>query len=157
MQVVLVYKKCLMREHKAVFVMNEVVGAEGFEPPASCAERKRSTRLSYAPTARNEHDFGEDSGVRTHDLAGFYTFALCQLSYVLVNHTRMKQIRFAGARGIEPPTVGFGIRCSTNCATRLQRTLFKKEQLSCLLIFADVHNVQSSKINKKLEKFLLFR
>lgn len=67
---------------------NEVVGAEGFEPPTSCAERKRSTRLSYAPTARNEHDFGEDSGARTHDLLGFETLALYQLSYVLVNHTK---------------------------------------------------------------------
>lgn len=31
----------------------KMVGAEGFEPPASWSQTRRSTRLSYAPTARS--------------------------------------------------------------------------------------------------------
>ena len=32
------------------FTENEVVGAPGFEPGASCAQGRRATRLRYAPT-----------------------------------------------------------------------------------------------------------
>jgi hypothetical protein len=30
---------------------NELVGASGFEPEASCAQGRRATRLRYAPTS----------------------------------------------------------------------------------------------------------
>ena len=29
-----------------------LVGAEGFEPPTSCSQSRRATRLRYAPTER---------------------------------------------------------------------------------------------------------
>ena len=34
---------------------NNVVGAEGFEPPTSSSQSWRSTRLSYTPTSGQRH------------------------------------------------------------------------------------------------------
>ena len=33
-------------------LLKTLVGAEGFEPPASCSQSRRATRLRHAPTVR---------------------------------------------------------------------------------------------------------
>ena len=38
----------------AEILLLEVVGARGFEPPASCSQSRRATRLRYAPKIQFE-------------------------------------------------------------------------------------------------------
>lgn len=37
----------------------KMVGAEGFEPPTSCTQNKRATKLRYAPTVAAEYKASE--------------------------------------------------------------------------------------------------
>ena len=41
----------ILRQWVGGNVPGKMVGATGFEPATSCSQSKRSTRLSYAPTA----------------------------------------------------------------------------------------------------------
>ena len=42
-----------------------MVGAEGFEPPASCSQSRRATRLRYAPNCSLLHDLEPYSNEKT--------------------------------------------------------------------------------------------
>ena len=42
---------CLSHEGKILFLVIKMVGTRGFEPPTSCSQSRRATRLRYVPTA----------------------------------------------------------------------------------------------------------
>ncbi len=44
-----------------------MVGAEGFEPPASCSQSRRATRLRYAPNCSLLHDLSEYSNEKSQE------------------------------------------------------------------------------------------
>ena len=76
----------------------EVVRVTGLEPV-----RKKHTPLKRACLPVPAHSLGADDGVRTRYLH-LGKVALCQMSY----------IRMVPSGGIEPPTQGFSVLCSTD-------------------------------------------
>ncbi len=59
---------------RSMQALRPLVGVRGFEPPASCSQSKRSTKLSYTPKKKA----GDEARTRDPDLG---KVVLYQLSY----------------------------------------------------------------------------
>ena len=86
------------------------MGTSGLEPPTSRLSGVRSNHLSYAPKLKTWYKEQSSKRVTRIELATTAWKAVV----LPLNYTRIKQYKNMARDGIEPPTHGASIHCSTN-------------------------------------------
>ena len=89
------------------------MGTSGLEPPTSRLSGVRSNHLSYAPKLKTWYKEQSSKRVTRIELATTAWKAVV----LPLNYTRINTINKMARDGIEPPTHGASIHCSTNWAT----------------------------------------
>ena len=86
-----------------------MVGLRGLEPPTSRLSGVRSNHLSYAPKQMLGYNIQIKRVTRIELATTAWKAVVLPLNY-----TRIKNIKLMARDGIEPPTHGASIHCSTN-------------------------------------------
>ncbi len=86
------------------------MGTSGLEPPTSRLSGVRSNHLSYAPKLKTWYKEQSSKRVTRIELATTAWKAVV----LPLNYTRINTINKMARDGIEPPTHGASIHCSTN-------------------------------------------
>ena len=85
------------------------MGTSGIEPPTSRLSGVRSNHLSYAPKQMLGYNIQIKRVTRIELATTAWKAVVLPLNY-----TRIKNIKLMARDGIEPPTHGATIHCSTN-------------------------------------------